>query len=259
MREELKGFDQNYQYGSDPKIDHKIDELNEVTYKYGGGIRILENQGAILELSENVPEDVVLEARQAASNILVAMGSQPLDLEENIKNDNERKLINKIVNYTRGGNFESILNMMKTDGGKKMCQLIIKAFSTIEEGRFISSYTRDFVETALNHLEQFERELKDFIQYFWERKENPRFLTIPREPYTLFLDDDGEIIKFFESSDYEKIDEFPFEKKVGETLKYTVLTGDNKGQQFQATHKDKPNYRPIKELVSYFESQKKKN
>lgn len=252
--EKLNGFKQGYRYGDDPKIDRGIDELNEITHSYGGGIRVLENQEAVLELSEIMPEDIVLKARQAASDILVSMGASPLDLEEDKKNI-EKKIIEKIVHFAYHRNFKAILNMINDD--KSMCQIIFKAFATPYDGRFAISYSMKLVDTALLNLSQFERELKVLITYFWERgTDNPRFLSADGY-HALFLDDDGEIIKFYKDPDYieeEEVDvgtgPWIVEKQVGETLRYTVLTGVNVGQEFQATHKEKPNYRPVKRFES---------
>lgn len=256
MREELSGYDQNYQYGSDPKIDQEIDELNRIVQSYGGGIRVLENQGAFLELSDKMPEDIVSEARQAASNVLVAMGVSPLNLKEDIQKNEEKKKISKIIQFAYHRDFESILNMIKESEDKNTLQFIFKAFSTPENGRFVSSYSMRLVDTALSNLNQFEQELKALILYFWERgTENPRFLSADGY-HALFLDDDGEIVQFRKEPDYieEELDIGTgpniLRKKVGETLKYTLLTGSNKGKEFQATHKDKLNYRPIKRFES---------
>lgn len=252
MREDLEGFDSGYEYGTNPTIDHEMDELNRITQLYGGGIQVLKDQGAVLVLSNKMPEDIVLEARQAASNILTAMGASPLDFEKS----KEKQRISKIIELAYQKDFESILNMIKTSSDKNTIKIIFKAFSTPNDGRFISSYTKALVDTALSDLVQFEQELKTLISYFWERgTENPRFLSADGY-HALFLDDEGEVIQFIKEPYYteEEVDvgtgPTTLRKQAGETLQYTVMTGVNTGKEFQATHKDKPHYRPIKRFES---------
>ena len=81
MREELPGYDTSYRSGKDPVVEAAFDKLNGILEGHGG-VACLDEEGnivkrytdrVVLDLPNNLPEDVVTQARAAALGVLQAM------------------------------------------------------------------------------------------------------------------------------------------------------------------------------------------